>query len=190
MRHTGRMRTGRQVSGWLRAAALLAALGTLAGCGGTAVITLAGIAGDAISEATTGKSMIDAAMSNVTSKDCQVDRVLRGNDPCRTPGAAKPAPAVMAAAAPESMPITDVRFDGRDGRPVAWAPVAGGWVPLDAAANGEDGAAVEDLPRRTPSHADAAPSADAVIFAAAGSDERIDPEVAARTQPKPAEKKK
>ncbi len=162
-------------------AALFAALASLSGCGGAA-LTLAGIAGDAVAHATTGKSMLDAAVSGVTARDCEVYRVLDGEDPCRSATAAAPKaatlePAVaMAAAAPDSMPVSDVSFDGRDGRAVTWAPVASGWVPLDPSADAADGVTMARLSPALPAAGPpSAPSADAVIFAAAGSDEEIDP---------------
>ncbi len=169
----GLERTSRTV---VRAAALVLALGPLAGCAGTA-LTLAGMAGDAVSRATTGKSMIDAAMSGLADRDCAADRILTGAPLCRdAPEAApKPAPAIaIALAAPDSMPMDDVRLTPRDGRPITWAPVAGGWVPLDPSAAAADGIAVSELDVAAAPGPAPGPPADAIIFAAAGSDERID----------------
>jgi hypothetical protein len=165
------MGIGKSLTRLAGCSALALALG---GCGVPTALTVAGIAGDAVSRAATGKGMIDAAVSQVSERDCRMSRVLKGEDVCRdaAPEAAKPALA-MAAAAPDAMPIADVTFEGRDGGGVMWAPVEGGWVPVDQATDSEErmssvsGAAM-------PSDAKSpAPSADVLILSAAGSDERI-----------------
>ena len=125
------MGIGKSLTRLAGCSALALALG---GCGVPTALTVAGIAGDAVSRAATGKGMIDAAVSQVSERDCRMSRVLKGEDVCRdaAPEAAKPALA-MAAAAPDAMPIADVTFEGRDGGGVMWAPVEGGWVPVDQA---------------------------------------------------------
>jgi hypothetical protein len=178
MRHTGRMGIGRDGKRLAPCVVLILALMALSGCGGSIALTLAGVAGDAVSRAATGKGMIDAAVSGVAARDCAVYRMLNGENMCRNAAPApKPVPVVaMAAAAPDAMPFADVTFEGKDGRSVTWAPVEGGWVPLDESANAEDGAPAEAAGAAPAAGRARMPSADAVIFAAAGSDERIDPE--------------
>ncbi len=114
MRHTCRMGLGRTSRYLIRGAVVLLALGPLAGCGGPA-LTLAGLAGDAVSRAATGKPMIDAAMSGLAARDCAFDRLLTGEALCRdAPAPAERAPAVaMAVAAPDAMPVNDVAFAPR-----------------------------------------------------------------------------
>ena len=64
----------------------LVGIASLSGCGMPVAIAVVGYAADGVSYATTGKSVVDHAISMATDRDCVMFRVAHDESPCRDPG--------------------------------------------------------------------------------------------------------
>jgi hypothetical protein len=164
----------------LAGAILVPALLAVSGCGTSVAVTVAGYAADAMSRATTGKGLFDQAVSQVAARDCEMYRVLNGEPVCRDKATAVAAKAsqrapqsAMAIAAPDDMPLGDVRFDRSATRAFAPAPGERSWSRV-VGAEEPVGPIVSDEVAPAAGPAAPEPTADMIIFAAAGSEERIE----------------